>query len=169
MSILRGLARFAIQPHTSLWKLSVEKLSNTCHLVKTTAAACDRQQCCSLLSFMQSRLVASGTDAKYLLGAPHRQQLCLPGTVGRWQQSSVRGFATKLRPRFTGCKLKPYSSYKERFKMTGTGKIRYMRPGAVHKHFNKSRRQNAELSKTKVLYETYAKTMRKLGFKMRSF
>lgn len=41
--------------------------------------------------------------------------------------------------------------------------------GSVHKHFNKGNRQNRDLAKTQVLYETYAKTMRKLGFTMRSF
>jgi hypothetical protein len=44
-----------------------------------------------------------------------------------------------------------------------------MRPGSVHKHFNKGNRQNRDLAKTKILYETYAKTMRRLGFRMRSF
>ena len=35
----------------------------------------------------------------------------------------TRGFAacSKLRPRFTGGKLKQYSGFKERFKLTGTG------------------------------------------------
>ena len=36
----------------------------------------------------------------------------------------MRGFAacSKLRPNFTGGKLKQYSGFKERFKLTGTGK-----------------------------------------------
>ena len=35
----------------------------------------------------------------------------------------TRGFAacSKLRPKFTGGKLKQYSGFKERFKLTGTG------------------------------------------------
>lgn len=38
----------------------------------------------------------------------------------------TRAFAAPaLTVKFKGCKLKPYSSYKARFKMTGTGKIRY--------------------------------------------
>ena len=61
------------------------------------------------------------------------------------------------------------SAYKGRFKTTGTGKIRYMRPGHVRKHFNKGKRQNLELGQTQVLHEAYAKVMRKVGFVSRHF
>lgn len=41
-------------------------------------------------------------------------------------QHAARCFAAKaLTPKFQGGKLKPYSSYKGRFKMTGSGAIRY--------------------------------------------
>ena len=79
------------------------------------------------------------------------------------------GSTSKLTPPFIGKKLKPFSAYKSRFKMTGTGKIRYMRPGRVHKRYNKGRRQLAALGDSNVMQETYAKTMRKLGFTMRRF
>ena len=75
----------------------------------------------------------------------------------------------KVKPPFQGGKLKPYSAFKSRFKMTGTGKIRYMRPGHVHKRYNKGSRQLQELGETKVMQATYAKTMRRLGFTMRRF
>ena len=32
-------------------------------------------------------------------------------------------FATKLKPKFLGGKIKPYSSYKERFKVTAAGEL----------------------------------------------
>lgn len=62
-----------------------------------------------------------------------------------------------------------FSSYKERFKMTGSGKIRAMRPGHRHKRFVKSNNQNRALRKTKLVHCAYAQTMKKLGFSMRSF
>lgn len=42
----------------------------------------------------------------------------------------TRGFAacSKLRPKFTGGKLKQYSGFKERFKLTGTGDNQDSRP-----------------------------------------
>jgi hypothetical protein len=53
--------------------------------------------------------------------------------------------------------------------MTASGLIRYMRPGHVHKRFNKGRRQLADLSRTQVMHAAFAKTMKRLGFTMRGF
>lgn len=53
--------------------------------------------------------------------------------------------------------------------MTGSGKIRAMRPGHRHKRFVKSSNQNRSLRKTKIVHHAYAQTMKKLGFSMRSF
>ena len=75
----------------------------------------------------------------------------------------------KVKPPFQGGKLKPYSAFKNRFKMTATGKIRYMRPGNVHKRHNKGRRQLHDLGKTQIMQDTYSKTMKRLGFVMRRF
>jgi ribosomal protein L35 len=75
----------------------------------------------------------------------------------------------KVKPPHQGGKLKPYSAFKNRFKMTASGKIRYMRPGNVHKRHNKGRRQLQDLGETQVMQNTYAKTMKRLGFVMRRF
>lgn len=53
--------------------------------------------------------------------------------------------------------------------MTATGKIKYMRPGHVHKRFSKGRSQLQELSQSKTMHVTWAKTMKRLGFTMRRF
>jgi ribosomal protein L35 len=53
--------------------------------------------------------------------------------------------------------------------MTGSGKIRYMRPGNVHKRFNKGRSQLHELGRTQIVHTAWAKTMKLLGFTMRHF
>ena len=58
-----------------------------------------------------------------------------------------------------------YSTFKERFKLTGTGKIRLMHPGHRHKRTPKSSDQNRRLRKGMNLFDTYAKTMKKLGFR----
>lgn len=60
-------------------------------------------------------------------------------------------------------------AFKSRFKMTGGGKIMYMRPGHVHKRHNKGRGQLLELSKVKVMHPTYEKTMKRLGFVSRRY
>jgi ribosomal protein L35 len=55
------------------------------------------------------------------------------------------------------------------FYLFSSGKIKFMRPGHRHKRFVKSSKQNRNLSKSKVLHDAYATTMKRLGFTMRSF
>lgn len=64
-----------------------------------------------------------------------------------------------------GLALQVYSTFKERFKLTATGKVRLMRPGHRHKRTPKSSDQNRRLRKGMNLFDTYAKTMKKLGFR----
>ncbi|KAL4446243.1 hypothetical protein ABPG77_003050 [Micractinium sp. CCAP 211/92] len=63
----------------------------------------------------------------------------------------------------------PRSSYKSRFRITGSGKVLYARPGHVHKRFSKSKRQLFDLSQYQALTPRYAKKVKKIGFKMRKF
>ena len=49
--------------------------------------------------------------------------------------------------------MKHYSSYKERFRMSASGAIKYMRPGHRHKRFVKSPKRNAGLRKGQMLHE----------------
>jgi len=96
---------------------------------------------------------------------------CQSGTSSSFLSlGGVRHASTvKVKPPFQGGKLKPYSAFKSRFKMTATGKIRFMRPGNVHKRHNKGRRQLQDLGQTQMVQDTYAKTMKRLGFVMRRF
>ncbi|KAI7846324.1 hypothetical protein COHA_000161 [Chlorella ohadii] len=98
------------------------------------------------------------------------------GTAGRaagaagWlrQQLRWRTDSSHLVPKFKGGKMKSYSSYKSRFKVTGTGQIVYKRAGYVHKRFNKSKSALGRLGgPLAVMKPKYAKTVRKLGFKTR--
>ena len=73
-----------------------------------------------------------------------------------------RGFAA-------GPKLKPYSSYKERFRTSATGRIKFQRPGHRHRRFRKTPKRNAQLRKGRMLVATAAKTMQKLGFIRKRF
>ncbi|EIE24704.1 hypothetical protein COCSUDRAFT_32793 [Coccomyxa subellipsoidea C-169] len=83
---------------------------------------------------------------------------------------SARWFSgSKLKPKHVGGKLKVYSSFKERFKLTGTGRVKYMPPGHRHRRSRKSADQNRQLRKSSMLFSTYAKTMKKLGFRMTSY
>ncbi len=83
--------------------------------------------------------------------------------LARWFSGS------KLKPKHVGGKLKVYSSFKERFKLTGTGRVKYMPPGHRHRRSRKSADQNRQLRKSSMLFSTYAKTMKKLGFRMTSY
>lgn len=76
---------------------------------------------------------------------------------------------SKLTPKFTGGKLKPYSSYKERFKTTANGLILFKRPGHRHKRFSKGPHRNRQLRRTQVLTSAYTATMQRLGFVSRRF
>lgn len=48
------------------------------------------------------------------------------------------------------------SAYKSRFKVTGTGKVVYARPGVVHKRFNKTKSQLFRLANLRVMQKTCA-------------
>lgn len=99
--------------------------------------------------------------------SPHHALVPRQGCV-QDKSKSKRGFAT-LKPKFVGGKLKTYSSFKQRFKMTANGKILRFRPGHRHKRVVKSGRQNRELGSAVVVHPTFATIMKHLGFKRRSF
>ncbi|KAL0034063.1 hypothetical protein WJX79_006512 [Trebouxia sp. C0005] len=84
------------------------------------------------------------------------------------QAMQTRGMK-RLTPKFKGGKLKPYSSYKERFKTTASGLILFKRPGHRHKRFNKGPHRNRQLRRTQVLTNAYTATMQRLGFVSRRF
>lgn len=86
---------------------------------------------------------------------------------GQHQQS--RGYASGPVPRFTGKKLKPYSSYRERFKLMANGKIKRMHPGHRHKRHPKSGRQNLLLKGSAVVFPAVANKMKRIGFTRRAF
>lgn len=73
------------------------------------AAAAPQQQCSSLVGFFQARLLSSSSSSlgglKALAAGAAAAAAALPAT----QLQLARGFASKIRPRFLGCKLKPYS------------------------------------------------------------
>lgn len=78
----------------------------------------------------------------------------------------TRGFAARgLKPEFVGGKLKPYSSYRERFRVEAGGRIRCQRPGHRHKRFVKGPKRNRKLRQRMTLHDAYARTMKKLGFR----
>lgn len=72
-------------------------------------------------------------------------------------------------PAEAGGPPKGFSSMKRRFKVTGSGAIRCMSPGFVHKRFNKSNKRLNRLSKGILVPPTYEKMMKKLGFVSRRF
>uniref|UniRef100_A0A7S2Z2L0 50S ribosomal protein L35 n=1 Tax=Chloropicon laureae TaxID=464258 RepID=A0A7S2Z2L0_9CHLO len=64
-----------------------------------------------------------------------------------------------------GKKLKSYSSYKRRFKLSASGKYARARCGNAHMAQSKSKTRKRRLRQNTTTHEGYAKVMRKLGFK----
>ena len=80
--------------------------------------------------------------------------------------AGARAFSIKSRPKPLpkGGKMKLPSSFKERFKVTGTGHFMRMRVGKRHCAFAKSRPQRRRLRKKALVAPGRAVIMRKLGF-----
>ncbi|KAK9814093.1 hypothetical protein WJX72_000547 [[Myrmecia] bisecta] len=139
-----------------------------------------------LVSLSQCLSSPSGNLA--LQQPAYSTQAALPAQDGLWyarrvlhgcrRTASIQGNSiwtpqhrckSTLKPRFTGGKLKPYTAYKERFKLTATGLVRYFRSGHRHRRFIKSNKQRRGLKKSAIMHDAYATTMKRLGFKMTSY
>jgi ribosomal protein L35 len=83
----------------------------------------------------------------------------------QWQSARAYGKS----PSEAGGPPKGYSSFKRRFKMTGSGAIRAMSPGFVHKRFNKSNTRLNRLAQGILVPPSYEKMMKQLGFTSRKF
>lgn len=81
----------------------------------------------------------------------------LPGGIPR------RGIKTKVKT-----KVKPWSSWKRRFRITSSGAFQRKQKGKRHKAFSKSPQQRMRLRATRLVHASLVKPMRKLGFKLRS-
>lgn len=95
-------------------------------------------------------------------------RICCQDGLMHTQMMQVRHMS-KLKPKFTGGKLRPFSSFSERFKVTGSGLIVFKRPGHRHKRFSKGPHRNRQLRRTQVLTNAYTTTMKKLGFVSRHY
>jgi len=74
------------------------------------------------------------------------------------QMCSFRGMKTKI---------KPYSSWKARFRATATGKYARKQKGKRHKASSKTLRQKMLLRATKLVHNSLVQPMKKLGFNLR--
>lgn len=97
---------------------------------------------------------------------PHVQSSLTPSNSKCQQQ---RSYAKQLKPKHVGRKLRTYSSLKERFKMTGSGKYRRFPAGHRHKRTPKSAQQNRRLGSTKTVHPTWGNIMKRLGHMRRAF
>jgi ribosomal protein L35 len=91
--------------------------------------------------------------------------LPIAAVASQWQSTRAYGKA----PSEAGGPPKGYSSFKRRFKLTGSGAIRAMSPGFVHKRFNKSNKRLNRLSQGILVPPSYEKMMKQLGFTSRKF
>lgn len=109
------------------------------------------------------------------LGAPARARAALTATTtASWTNVMVtcaRAYARKVVVGAGGktkTKIKPWSSYKGRFQVTGSGKkILRKRKGKRHCAFAKTPKQRMRLRSTTLVHASLVQNMRKLGFKMR--
>ena len=106
-----------------------------------------------------NRLISSCRDVRLMLW----------GDFGSSRFFSSGTRAVEKSPQEAGGPPKPLSSFKRRFKVTGSGSIRCMSPGFVHKRFNKSKKRLNRLSKGILVPPSYEKVMLKLGFTSRRF
>ncbi len=124
---------------------------------------------------------AFGTSAMggRALGAPARARAALAATTALAATASrtnamrtrARAYARKVVVGAGGktkTKIKPWSSYKGRFQVTGSGKkILRKRKGKRHCAFAKTPKQRMHLRSTTLVHASLVQNMRKLGFKMR--
>ena len=124
---------------------------------------------------------AFGTSAMggRALGAPARARAALAATTATAATASrtnamrtcARAYARKVVVGAGGktkTKIKPWSSYKGRFQVTGSGKkILRKRKGKRHCAFAKTPKQRMHLRSTTLVHASLVQNMRKLGFKMR--
>jgi ribosomal protein L35 len=104
-----------------------------------------------------------------LISSCRDMRLALWGDYGSTRLFSSGTRAVEKSPQEAGGPPKPLSSFKRRFKVTGSGSIRCMSPGFVHKRFNKSKKRLNRLSKGILVPPSYEKVMLKLGFSSRRF
>ncbi len=107
-------------------------------------------------------------SARRLLEEPRGSKL--PGIL--WQRGIlVRNTDISLREmnqvRGVKTKIKPYSSWKKRFRITSSGEFQRKQKGKRHKAFSKSPKQRMRLRAMKLVHATLEKPMRKLGYKLR--
>eukprot|EP00850_Spirogloea_muscicola_P016860 SM000140S00609 [mRNA] locus=s140:162924:163491:- [translate_table: standard] len=84
--------------------------------------------------------------------------LQLAQAAAAWQS---RGFATKL----SKTKIKPYSSYKGRFKLLASGLFKRWRAGKRHNAKSKTPKQIRQLRRPSTVSPGLAYAMRKLNFR----
>ena len=70
-----------------------------------------------------------------------------------------------IAPRFKGGKIKLRTAYKERFKLMSNGSVKVFPPGFRHRRSRKGNDQRRRLKQPKSMHQTYANTLRRMGFK----
>jgi ribosomal protein L35 len=129
----------------------------------------------SVASMASARAFGTSAVGGRALGAPARARAALTATTtASWTNAIVtcaRAYARKVVVGAGGktkTKIKPWSSYKGRFQVTGSGKkILRKRKGKRHCAFAKTPKQRMRLRSTTLVHASLVQNMRKLGFKLR--
>jgi len=131
----------------------------------------------SVASMASARAFGTSAVGGRALGAPARARAALTATTtASWTNAvdgaaCARAYARKVVVGAGGktkTKIKPWSSYKGRFQVTGSGKkILRKRKGKRHCAFAKTPKQRMRLRSTTLVHASLVQNMRKLGFKLR--
>ena len=125
-----------------------------------------RKQCHALL---QPPLVTASFHSAPAACRQLRSSVNAAGTpYERASQATLqRSFSAhrSIAPRFKGGKIKLRTAYKERFKLMNNGSIKVFPPGYRHRRSRKGNAQRRRLKQPKLMHQTYASTLRRMGFK----
>ena len=108
-------------------------------------------------AFLARRLLAEPQESKIFVPRQHGAHLLDRG-ASVIEIKHCRGIKTKI---------KPYSSWKKRFRITASGEFQRKQKGRRHKSFSKSPKQRMRLRAVRLVHTTLVTPMRKLGYKLR--
>eukprot|EP00271_Cylindrocystis_brebissonii_P007828 TRINITY_DN2163_c0_g1_i1.p1 TRINITY_DN2163_c0_g1~~TRINITY_DN2163_c0_g1_i1.p1 ORF type:complete len:318 (+),score=7.63 TRINITY_DN2163_c0_g1_i1:351-1304(+) len=112
------------------------------------------------LSLLAVRSPSPGSNLSALQQPWHELTRINGASAATWQH--VRGFSSKMKPKKT--KIKPYSSWKRRFKLLANGEFKRWREGKRHNASLKSPKQRRQLRRPSIVFSGLKQPMIKLGF-----
>ena len=154
-AVARGVARGVSRAETVVGRVVTASFAPRARAVTSATRAMDATR--------DARRAGSGWS-----GAPALGSTLARGVTGVGTMRTTRTYAKKVavgKGGKTRTKIKPYSSYAYRFKLSGSGtKILRKQKGKRHCAFSKTPKRRRMLRKTATVHATLVGPMKKLGF-----